>query len=103
MDWTIRWWVLITPEQLGPRIRQPCASIISLIRAWTFFPSAPVSAKPAVSTTMKRTPFLQHSSIAAGAASAGTITMARSTSPGTSRMLRKALTPWTSGFFAFTG
>ena len=85
MDWTMSWWVLMTPEQLGPRIRHPRFFTITLMPAWAFLPSSPISAKPAVSTTWYLTPLAQHSSMAMGTVSAGTMMMAASTGPSTSR------------------
>ena len=67
MDCTMLWWVLITPEQLGPSTRQPCFRMTASMRAWASFPSFPLSANPAASTTTNRTPFVQQSSMAASA------------------------------------
>ncbi len=74
--------VLITPMQLGPIIRTPAARTRPSIARSTRAPASPPSRKPAVMTTRPPTPTPRHSSIAAGTASRGTITTARSGGPG---------------------
>ena len=96
-------WVLITPMQFGPTRTIPYRFTSSTRRFSRSAPTPPISRNPAVITTRPRTPFFPHASTASRAASAGTVTIARSTGSGTSPMLGYALIPWTESAFGFTG
>ncbi len=88
--------VLITPMQFGPIIRIPVDLQTSTSSRCSARPSSPVSANPAEITTSAPTPFSAHSLATPSTSAAGTTTNARSTSPGTSRMLGYAATPCTA-------
>ena len=74
--------VLKTPMQFGPTSRPPAARTRALSSSSSARPSAPVSEKPAVITTMPRTPRAMHSSITPATASRGTRITARSIGSG---------------------
>ena len=84
---------LKSPAQLGPTSRAPLARATATSSCSTRLPSAPVSPKPAVMTTMPRTPAATQSETAPGTSSGRTSTMASSTGPGTSRSDGYALRP----------
>jgi hypothetical protein len=80
--------VLRTPRQFGPTIRIPAARQTSTSSCWRAAPSDPASAKPEEITTSARAPTAAHSRAIAATCSAGTMITARSTSPGTSPIVR---------------
>ncbi len=74
-----------TPKQLGPTRRTPPARAAATASACSFAPSAPVSAKPALSTTAAVTRLSAAERTMPGTVAAGVAITARSTWPGTSR------------------
>ena len=66
------------PWQLGPTMRTPLSATAVLSSASSLRPSAPVSRKPAVSTTANGMPALPQSRMALATPGAGTATTARS-------------------------
>jgi len=76
--------VLTMPRQLGPIRRMPAARQTASSSRWRSAPSGPISAKPAETTTMARTPLAAQSRAAWTTEGAGTASTARSTGPGTS-------------------
>ena len=79
-------WVLMTPMQLGPMTRMPFSRAMPMSSRCISRPAGPVSANPAVITTMPWTPFWAHSRAATMTSLAGTTITARSTGPGMSRI-----------------
>ena len=73
-----------TPKQLGPTRRTPPARAAATASAWSFAPSGPVSANPALSTTTALT-FWSAERMMSGTVAAGVTMTARSTWPGTCR------------------
>ena len=80
--------VLVTPTQLGPMTLMPRRTAVSFTLSCRARPFSPVSAKPALSTITCPMPRSPISSSASATASAGTMTTARSTPPGTSATRR---------------
>jgi hypothetical protein len=78
---------LSSPRQLGPMIRMPRSRARSVTRCCKARPSSSTSAKPALKMMAARTPSSAHSSSTPSTSAAGTLTIARSTSPGTSSTL----------------
>ena len=81
------------PWQLGPTMRTPLSSTARLSSSSSLRPSAPVSRKPAVSTTANGMLALPQSRIACATPGAGTATMARSHGCADRHGVRIALEP----------
>ena len=64
--------VLMTPRQLGPIMRMPARRTIDRSSFSRALPSGPVSEKPALMTTMPRTPFSTHCWTTSSTMAAGT-------------------------------
>ena len=90
------------PAQLGPTTRIPASRICALIRFWVFFPSSPLSPRPAAWMMMLLTPFSIHCSITPGTALAAIWMNAVSTASGRSFTEGKQGMPATSVRPGFT-
>ena len=90
--------LLTIPIEFGPTSRIPLCRQISSSSASRAAPSAPASAKPAVMTTSAATPASAHSRATSGTLSAGTATIARSTSPASLIVGAAAREPMKSAF-----
>jgi hypothetical protein len=91
------------PWQLGPMMRSPVRSASSRRRACATRPASPTSAKPLLNTMAARTPLAAASSSDSSTRSAGTTTMARSTSSGIAPIEGKAGRPCTVARAGLTG
>jgi hypothetical protein len=72
------------PRQFGPTMRIPASRTTASTSSSRRRPASPTSRKPAVITTMPRTPCAAQSRAAWSTPSRGTVITARSTGPGTS-------------------
>ena len=74
--------VLMTPKQLGPRMRTPFATAVRTTSRCNSAPAAPVSAKPPLMTTATGTPAAPQSAMTPGTVAGGVTTIAKSTGSG---------------------
>jgi hypothetical protein len=91
------------PWQLGPMMRSPVRSARARSWAWAERPASPTSAKPLLNTMAARMPLAAAASSDSSTRSAGTTTIARSTSPGIAATEGKAGSPCTVAREGFTG
>ncbi len=94
--------VLMMPRQLGPISRSPWVRHRCSSSCWRARPSGPSSANPAEITIRPWTPLAAQSSTTSFTCSAGTATIAMSTSPGMSRTVGYAGMPETASAWEFT-
>ena len=91
------------PWQLGPTMRTPLSATAVFSSASSLRPSAPVSRKPAVSTTANGILALPQSRMALATPGAGTATMARSHGSFSDSDIRVAGKPVQLGYLGLIG
>ena len=91
------------PWQFGPMTRRPVRSARARSRVWATRPVSETSAKPLLNTMAARTPLAAAASSDSSTRSAGTTTMARSTSSGIAAREGNAGRPCTVVRDGFTG